>query len=162
MAAQRTERVETVVVGGGQAGLAVGYHLAQRNRPFVILDANERVGDSWRKRWPSLQLYSPALVDGLPGMRFPAPSYAYPTGHEMADYLETYAERFALPVANGVRVKTLDREDGGYEPRHVEVLARNPEEIALKGLAADIRVALTDPFAASARDNNQAAPEAPQ
>ena len=63
MAAQRTERVETVVVGGGQAGLAVGYHLERRNRPFVILDAGARVGDAWRKRWPSLQLYSPALVD---------------------------------------------------------------------------------------------------
>ena len=50
MATQRTERVETVVVGGGQAGLAVGYHLARRNRPFVILDASERVGDSWRRR----------------------------------------------------------------------------------------------------------------
>jgi putative flavoprotein involved in K+ transport len=114
MAAQRTERVETVVVGGGQAGLALGYHLARRNRPFVILDGSERVGDSWRKRWPSLRLYSPAVVDGLPGMRFPAPSYSYPMAHEMADYLETYAERFALPVLNGVRVETLDREDDGY------------------------------------------------
>ncbi|HKP09325.1 MAG TPA: NAD(P)/FAD-dependent oxidoreductase, partial [Gaiella sp.] len=114
MAAQRTERVETVVVGGGQAGLAVGYHLQRANRPFLILDANERVGDAWRQRWPSLRLYSPALVDGLPGMRFPGPSYAYPAGAEMADYLETYAERFGLPIANGVRVETLDREDGGY------------------------------------------------
>jgi len=114
MAAQRTERVETVVVGGGQAGLAVGYHLARRNRPFVILDANERAGDSWRRRWPSLRLYSPALVDGLPGMRFPGPKYGYPTVLEMAEYFETYAERFSLPVVNGVRVETLDREDGGY------------------------------------------------
>ena len=114
MAAQRTERVETVVVGGGQAGLAVGYHLARGNRPFVILDANERVGDSWRKRWPSLRLYTPAVVDGLPGMRFPGPRYAYPTGLDMADYLESYARRFALPVANGVRVETLDRDDGRY------------------------------------------------
>ena len=114
MSAQRTERVETIVVGGGQAGLAVGYHLARRNRPFVIVDASARVGDSWRSRWPSLQLYSPALVDGLPGMRFPAPSYSYPMAHEMAEYLETYAERFSLPVLNGVRVETLDRNDGGY------------------------------------------------
>jgi putative flavoprotein involved in K+ transport len=114
MAAQRTERVETVVIGGGQAGLAVGYHLARRNQPFVILDACERVGESWRNRWPSLQLYSPALVDGLPGMRFPAPSYSYPTAREMADYLEAYAERFGLPILNGVRVETLERDDGGY------------------------------------------------
>ena len=94
MTAQRTEKVETVVVGGGQAGLAVGYHLGRRNRSFVILDANDRVGDSWRKRWPSLQLYSPALVDGLPGMPFPGPRYGYPMGLDMADYLETYAARF--------------------------------------------------------------------
>ena len=114
MSAQRTERVETVVIGGGQAGLAVGYHLERRNRPCVILDASERVGDSWRKRWPSLRLYSPAVVDGLPGMRFPGPRYAYPLGLEMAEYLETYAERFALPVVNGVRVETLERDDGGY------------------------------------------------
>jgi putative flavoprotein involved in K+ transport len=114
MSARRTERIETVIVGGGQAGLSVGYHLARRDRPFAILDANERIGDAWRKRWPSLQLYSPALVDGLPGMRFPAPSYAYPMAHEMADYLETYAEQFALPVVNGVRVDALEREEGGY------------------------------------------------
>jgi len=114
MAAQRTERIEKVVVGGGQAGHADGYHLARRNRPFVILDASARVGDSWRKRWPTLRLYSPALVDGLPGMRFPGPRYAYPLGREMAEYLETYAERFALPVVNGAHVDALDREDGGY------------------------------------------------
>ncbi len=110
----RTERVETVVVGGGQAGLAVGYHLARRSRTFAILDACERVGDSWRKRWPSLRLYSPATADGLPGMRFPAPSYSYPTGREMADYLEEYAARFELPVRNGVRVESLERDDGSY------------------------------------------------
>ena len=63
MAAQRTERVETVVVGGGQAGLAVGYHLQRANRPFLILDANERVGDNWRRHWDTLRLYSPAIGD---------------------------------------------------------------------------------------------------
>ena len=67
------EHVETLIIGGGQAGLAVGYHLKSKKRDFVILDANERVGDSWRKRWPSLRLYSPASFDGLPGMAFPAP-----------------------------------------------------------------------------------------
>ena len=67
------EHVETLIIGGGQAGLAVGYHLKSRKRDFLILDANERVGDSWRMRWPSLRLYSPASFDGLPGMAFPAP-----------------------------------------------------------------------------------------
>ena len=66
-----TERIQTVVIGGGQAGLAVGYHLARANRPFVILDAHERVGDAWRKRWDSLRVFSPARLDGLPGRPFP-------------------------------------------------------------------------------------------
>jgi putative flavoprotein involved in K+ transport len=111
---QDTEHYETVIVGGGQAGLAVGYHLTRRGHSCVILDANERVGDSWRKRWPSLRLYSPALADALPGMPFPAPSHSFPTGHEMADYLEAYAHRFALPVRTGAGVDKLERNGDGY------------------------------------------------
>lgn len=66
-----SERFETVIIGGGQAGLAVGYHLARRGRPFVILDANERIGDSWRKRWDSLRVFTPARYNALPGWAFP-------------------------------------------------------------------------------------------
>ncbi|HSK16899.1 MAG TPA: NAD(P)-binding domain-containing protein [Gaiellaceae bacterium] len=109
-----TERIETVIVGGGQAGLAAGYHLAKRGRDCVILDAGERVGDSWRKRWPSLRLYSPAVADGLPGMAFPAPRYTFPTAHEMGDYLEAYAQRFSLPVRTGVKVDGLERDGDAY------------------------------------------------
>jgi putative flavoprotein involved in K+ transport len=108
--ATQTERFDTVVIGGGQAGLAAGYHLRKRGRSFVILDAGERVGDSWRTRWPSLKLYSPAKVDGLPGMPYPAPRNSFPTGYEFADYLEAYAQRFELPVETGVRVDSLTRE----------------------------------------------------
>ena len=111
---QQQERYETVVIGGGQAGLAVGYHLKRQGRPFVILDRNQRVGDSWRARWDSLKLYSPAGRDGLPGMRFPARRTSYPTAHEMADYLEAYAARFDLPVRSGVGVDSLAKEDGRY------------------------------------------------
>ncbi len=64
------QHMQTIVVGGGQAGLAVGYHLARRGLPFVILDANQRVGDAWRKRWDSLRLFTPAAYGSLPGMRF--------------------------------------------------------------------------------------------
>jgi putative flavoprotein involved in K+ transport len=110
----QAQHTETVIVGGGQAGLAVGYYLKKHNRPFVILDANERVGDSWRKRWPSLRLYSPAQVDGLPGMRFPAPPSSYPMGSEMADFVESYAERFALDVRTGVAVHGVERNGDGY------------------------------------------------
>lgn len=109
-----SERFETVIVGGGQAGLAVGYHLARRGRPFVILDANERIGDSWRTRWDSLHLFTPALGDGLPGWRFPAPRWSFPSKDDMADYLEAYAARFDLPVRIGVGVRGLTREGGRF------------------------------------------------
>jgi putative flavoprotein involved in K+ transport len=80
----------------------------------VILDANERVGDSWRKRWPSLRLYSPARYDALPGMRFPAPRHSFPTGYDMGDYLEAYAKRFDLPVRSAARVEEVSQNGDGY------------------------------------------------
>jgi putative flavoprotein involved in K+ transport len=104
----------TIVIGAGQAGLAAGYHLRRHGRSFVILDAGDRVGDNWRKRWDSLRLYSPARRDALPGMPFPARSTAYPTKDEMADYLEAYAQRFELPVRSGTPVDTLAKENGRY------------------------------------------------
>ena len=112
-----TESFDTVVVGGGQAGLATGYHLARRGRSFVILDASDRIGDPWRQRWDSLRLYSPASHDGLPGMRFPAKRTAYPTANEMADYLESYAARFELPVRSSTAVDALTVEGGRYVVR---------------------------------------------
>jgi len=113
MAAQ-SEYVETVVVGGGQAGLAKGYHLSKRGRPFVILDAGARIGDPWRRRWDSLRLYSPAAYDGLPGLPFPARRNSYPTAREMADYLEEYARHFELPVIPGTTVETLSCDGARY------------------------------------------------
>jgi putative flavoprotein involved in K+ transport len=103
------EWIETVVVGGGQAGLSVGYHLARRGLSFVILDANERIGDSWRKRWDSLRLFTPARFNALDGLPFPGPADAFSTKDEVADYLETYAANFALPVRTGMRVRRLSR-----------------------------------------------------
>jgi putative flavoprotein involved in K+ transport len=108
------ERFETVIVGGGQAGLSVGYHLARRGRRFVILDSNRRVGDAWRGRWDSLRLFTPARYDGLPGWPFPAPAWSYPTKDQVADYLEAYATRFDLPVRSGVRVDRLSRDGDRY------------------------------------------------
>ena len=90
-----------MIIGGGQTGLSLGYHLAKQDRPFVILEANERVGDDWRERFDSLRLYSPARYDGLPGLAFPADQWHYPTKDEVGDYLEAYAERFELPVMTG-------------------------------------------------------------
>jgi putative flavoprotein involved in K+ transport len=108
------ERFETVIIGGGQAGLATAYHLQKQGRPFVVLDAEERVGDAWRKRWDSLRLFTPAKYDGLPGMRFPAPGWSFPTKDEMGDYLEAYADRFGLPVRTGVSVDRVFRDGDRY------------------------------------------------
>ncbi len=105
---------DVIVIGGGQAGLAVGYHLAQAGLRFVILDASERIGDSWRKRWDSLRLFTPAKLDGLVGMPFPGPRNAFPTKDEMADYLAAYAARFQLPVRSGVRVDKLFKQGSRY------------------------------------------------
>ncbi len=109
-----TEIVHTIVIGGGQAGLSVGYYLAQQNRRFVILDASQRIGDTWRNRWDSLHLFTPALFDGLAGLKFPAPAFCFPTKNQMADYLEAYARRFQLPVRSVVRVSRLTRVGNRY------------------------------------------------
>ena len=103
------------MIGGGQAGLAVGYCLQQRGLPLVILDENGRVGDAWRNRWDSLRLFTPGSYDALPGMRFPGPSSAYPTKDDAANYLETYARQFALPVRTRVRVDRIAADGDGFE-----------------------------------------------
>lgn len=110
------QHIETIVVGGGQAGLSVGYHLKKRGRQFLILDDRARTGDNWRRHWDTLRLYSPARYDGLPGMRFPGPGRAFPTKDQVADYLETYATTHDLPIEHGVRVEALTAgtDDGGY------------------------------------------------
>ena len=106
--------IHTIVIGGGQAGLAVGYHLARRGIPFLILDANQQVGDSWRNRWDSLRLFTPARYAGLPGLRFPARGDIAPTKEQTADYLMQYARHFNLPVQNGVRVDRLWKEGNRF------------------------------------------------
>ena len=107
-------QVDVIVIGGGQAGLSVGYHLKRRGVRFLILDAHPRVGDAWRTRWDSLRLFSAARYDGLDGMPFPGDPNACPTKDEMADYLESYAARFELPVLNGVKVERLSKTDDGF------------------------------------------------
>jgi putative flavoprotein involved in K+ transport len=117
---QGTERFDTVIIGGGQAGLAAGHELARRGLPFVILEANARIGDNWRSRWQSLRLYSPARFDSLPGHPFPAAGSAYPSGKQMGDYLESYAQADRLPVRTGVHVDRLLRRDDGQDGFVVE------------------------------------------
>jgi putative flavoprotein involved in K+ transport len=109
------QQLGTVVIGGSQAGLAVGYHLRQQGVPFVILDDNERIGDAWRKRWDSLHLFTPGRYNNLPGMPFPGLPSSYPSKDEIADYLEAYARRFDLPVRTGVKVDRLSKAGARFE-----------------------------------------------
>jgi len=107
-------QIDTVIIGAGQSGLSTGYHLARLGRSFVILESNPRVGDTWRRRWDSLRLFTPAQYDGLDGLPFPAPKHSFPTKDEMADYLERYAAHFRLPVRTGTRVDRVWREGERY------------------------------------------------
>jgi putative flavoprotein involved in K+ transport len=142
-----TQRIETVVIGGGQAGLAAGYHLAKAGRPFVILDANDRVGHAWRSRWDSLRLFSPARFSGLPGRPFPISGWYFPTKDELADYLEDYARHFSLPVRTGVRVTrvsqsqhgfTVESDRGRFEADHVIVASGHEHTPKVPGFARDL------------------------
>ena len=109
-----SKHFQTIVIGGGQAGLAVGYHLAKRGISFQILDASQRIGDAWRNRWDSLRLFNPARYAGLPGLPFPARGATFPTKDDVADYLESYAQHFQLPVQTGVKVDRVSKEGDGY------------------------------------------------
>ena len=110
----KAKRFETVVIGGSQAGLAMGYYLKEQGRDFLIFDAGDRIGDAWRNRWDSLRLFTPATLNALPGMPFPFPGGYFPTKDETADYLEEYARNFDLPVRLGRHVDSLRREGDGY------------------------------------------------
>ena len=125
---------EVIVVGGGQAGLALGYHLAQRAKDFTILEAASEPAAAWRERWDSLKLFTSARYDGLPGMNFPGDPDRYPTRDEVSEYLAEYARRFDLPVELNSRVKAVRRqgdrfdvelEDRTYEAQQV-VIATGP------------------------------------
>jgi putative flavoprotein involved in K+ transport len=107
--------VDILVIGAGQSGLAAGYYLKQAGLDFTILEGENRVGDVWRNRWDSLQLFTPARYSALPGQKFPAAGGSFPHKDCFADYLEAYAARFQLPVRTGVRVRSVRRVDGIFE-----------------------------------------------
>jgi putative flavoprotein involved in K+ transport len=110
--ANGTESIRTVIIGSSQAGLAMGYHLQRAGEQCVILDAQPRIGDTWRNRWDSLRLFTPPKYSSLPG--WPMQLSTFPTQEEMADYLEDYARHFDLPVRSGVRVNRLSRSGDGF------------------------------------------------
>ncbi len=143
------EHIEVLVIGGGQAGLAAGYHLSKLGASFLIVDDSQRTGDAWRRRWDSLRLFTPARINGLPGMPFPATASATVTKDAMADYLEAYATRFALPIRRGTRVRSLGRADGkfvidtGLTADHVIVATSSHGTPYLPPFAADLDPAIT-------------------
>ncbi|MGH2476001.1 MAG: flavin-containing monooxygenase [Candidatus Limnocylindrales bacterium] len=110
-----TARHEVIVVGGGQAGLALGYYLSGHGCDFTILEAADEPAAAWRERWQSLRLFTSARYSGLPGLAFPGAPSHYPTRDEVIAYLTDYAHRFELPVRLGSRVRSLARVDGEYE-----------------------------------------------
>jgi len=141
------KRFDVIVIGAGQAGLSVGYHMQKLGLKFVILDASERIGDAWRKRWDTLRLFTPARYDGLDGLPFPGPPHAFPTKDEMADYLEHYAAHFQLPVESGVRVTRLSRQGQHYlieaganqfEAEHVVVAMASYQERKVPEFAREL------------------------
>src|SRR5215213_539305 len=101
--------LDVIVIGAGQAGLSMAWHLARQGRRFVVLDAGPELGHAWRSRWDSLRLFTPAQYDGLPGMDFPAPADSYPTKDQVADYLTEYTARFRLPVLLDTAVIRLEQ-----------------------------------------------------
>ena len=167
----QAEQFETVVVGGGQAGLAVGYHLARHRRPFTILDASPRIGDAWRNRWDGLRLFTAARYDGLPGMPFPGPRNALPTKDEVAGYLETYAVRMSLPVQSGVRITGIwPAEQGagfriaaggrGFQAANVVVATGAYSQPRIPGFSADLDPAILQLHSSEYRNPGQLRPGA--
>lgn len=108
---------DVLIIGGGQSGLALGYHLARQGRSFLILDAAEQVGHAWRSRWDSLRLITPCPYNDLPGMPFPGEPWSFPTKDETADYLARYAKTFDLPLRLGTRVTSVRAVGDAYEVR---------------------------------------------
>jgi len=141
------ERVSTLVIGGGQAGLAVGYHLTQAGMPFLIVDANARTGDAWRNRWDSLHLFTPNRFNSLPGLPITGEDWGFPPKDEAADYLESYARHFELPIHHGVKVNRLTRDGGRFiatagelefEAENVVVAMANFQEPKLPVFASEL------------------------
>ena len=127
---------DVVVIGGGQAGMAIGYFLARSGRNFVILERAHDIAPAWRQRWDSLKLFTPRRYDALPGMPFPGDPDGYPSRDEAVAYLHSYAARFDLPVKLGIPARALRRRgDGRFEV-----------ELDDETLVADQVVVATGPF----------------
>lgn len=128
-------RLDVIVVGAGQAGLAMGYFLARQGRRFAIVDGADSIGAVWRDRWDSLVLFTPRRYDALPGLPFPGDPDGYPTRDEVISYLERYVATFELPVELGTAVRSLTAADGRFVA-----------EVGDRRIEADQVVVATGPF----------------
>ncbi|KOU92022.1 pyridine nucleotide-disulfide oxidoreductase [Streptomyces sp. XY593] len=109
-----TQRTDVVVIGGGQSGLAAGYHLRRLGIEHVILDAQAAPGGAWQHTWDSLRLFSPAQYSSLPGRLMPVQEgELYPDAAHVVDYLADYEKRYELPVQRGTRVESVHRDGPG-------------------------------------------------
>lgn len=140
----REQSVDVLVIGGGQTGLAMGYQLQRSGCDFAIIDSNQRIGETWRNRWDSLKLLTPARYSGLPGKAFPAAPLHFALRDEYVAYLEDYAKSFNIPVQHGVTARRLELEQDGFRAdcgdvvfhaAHV-VVATGPWSFAIKPEAA--------------------------
>jgi putative flavoprotein involved in K+ transport len=109
-----TESLDVLIIGGGQAGLAMGYQLQEAGLRYLIVDQHTRTGDSWRERFDSLVLFTPRAYSALPGLPVPGDPDGYPTKDEIAGYLESYAAHFRLPIAFRTGIERLEQQDGIY------------------------------------------------
>ena len=128
-------RFDVAVIGAGQAGLAIGYFLAEQGRRFTILEASDSIGAAWRSRWDSLVLFTPRRYDSLPSIPFPGDPDGYPGRDEVVDYLESYAATFELPVQLNSAVQSVASGDDAF------IL-----NLGARTLQADQVVVATGPF----------------
>jgi len=106
-----TRTSQVVVIGGGQSGLAAGYHLRRQGLDFVVLDARTTPGGAWQHTWDSLHLFSPAAHSSLPGRLMPPQAgQEYPDARHVVEYLADYEKRYELPVERPVRVLGVHRD----------------------------------------------------
>jgi putative flavoprotein involved in K+ transport len=127
------DHLDVLVIGAGQAGLAVAAELSRRGARFLVVDAATEIGHTWRSRWDSLRLFTPAQYDGLPGMAFPAAADSYPTKDEVADYLAAYASRFRLPVLLDCAVTRLEQQDGRFVAHTTQGTLRTLQVVVATG-----------------------------